>query len=257
MKKLIKKLIYDMTGYKITKDIKSVIPVGSDKRPIGEMEAFLEDVKLRGLDCKFILDVGANRGDWSRMAKKVFPYCDFGLIEPQIEMKLYLDNFVDQHKSTVVFMAGAGSKEGHLTLTVSDDMVGSSFLHNVEDASFSKSEQRLIDIITIDSLIEEKKIKILDLIKLDVQGFELEVLKGATKTFGYTDIYIIETSLFHFSDLPGMPDFAEVVNFMLDKDYVVYDFAGFLRRPLDGALGQTDICFVKRNSFLRKSNDWG
>jgi hypothetical protein len=42
----------------------------------------------------------------------------------------------------------------------------------------------------------------------------------------------------------------------LEWDYVVYDFAGFARRPLDGALGQCDICFVKRNGFLRVSNEW-
>jgi len=53
-----------------------------------------------------------------------------------------------------------------------------------------------------------------------------------------------------------MPVFSDVINFMLARDYVVYDFAGFLRRPLDGALGQCDICFVKKNGFLRKSNDW-
>jgi hypothetical protein len=30
----------------------------------------------------------------------------------------------------------------------------------------------------------------------------------------------------------------------------------FLRRPLDGAIGQCDICFVKKDGFLKKSNEW-
>jgi Methyltransferase FkbM domain len=95
-----------------------------------------------------------------------------------------------------------------------------------------------------------------ELIKLDIQGFELEALKGGSKTFGYTEVYILEVSLFPFSDLPGMPIISDVINFMLERNYVVYDFAGFLRRPLDGALGQCDICFVKRNGFLRSSIAW-
>jgi len=43
---------------------------------------------------------------------------------------------------------------------------------------------------------------------------------------------------------------------MLERGYVVYDFPGFSRRELDGALGQCDVCFVKSNGFLRKSNIW-
>jgi hypothetical protein len=108
-----------------------------------------------------------------------------------------------------------------------------------------------VEIITIDDLIDSGKIDNPELIKLDIQGFELEALKGAQKTFGYTEVYILEVSFFQF--WPGSTIFSDVVNFMLERDYVVYDFAGFWRRPLDGALGQCDVCFVKRNGFLRSS----
>ena len=76
------------------------------------------------------------------------------------------------------------------------------------------------------------------------------------KTFGFTEVYIVEVSLFPFSGVPGVPIITDVINFMLNRDYVVYDFPGFLRRPLDGALAQCDICFVKKNGFLKESNDW-
>jgi hypothetical protein len=153
-------------------------------------------------------------------------------------------------------LAGAGAKKGVLTLTIWDDLYGSSFLPKQDDNLKIAGRQREIEIITIDDLIESSKIKPPEIIKLDIQGFELEALKGAEKTFGYTEAYILEVSLFSFSDVPGMPVLSDVINFMLERDYVVYDFPGFLRRPLDGALGQCDICFVKRNGFLRSSNDW-
>lgn len=225
-------------------------------RPVGQMECFLEDLKLRGLDCKSILDIGANRTKWSRMAKNVFPEANFYLIEPQIEMEPYLKSFVGIFKGSEYFLYGAGDKNDILTFTIWDDFSGSSFLPTENKTLLHKGEQRRIEIIKIDDLLNSERILLPEIVKIDIQGFELEALKGALKTFGYTEVYIIEVSLFPFSDNPVMPVISDVINFMLDRGYVVYDFAGFLRRPLDGALGQCDICFVKANGFLRKSNEW-
>src|SRR6266436_4167158 len=90
---------------------------------------------------------------------------------------------------------------------------------------------------------DSEKRQIPDLVKLDVQGFELEALKGATQLFGRTEVFIMETPVFH-----------EVVQFMADRGYLTYDFPGFLRRPRDGALGQCGVCFVRENSPLRESS---
>ena len=63
--------------------------------------------------------------------------------------------------------------------------------------------------------------------------------------------------MFSFGTGDKMPEFAEVIAFMKARGYVAYDFPGFLRRPLDQALGQCDICFVQENGFLRSSHAWG
>jgi FkbM family methyltransferase len=220
------------------------------------MDLLLQDLRKRGLRCECIMDVGANRGNWSRMAKKVFPEARFTLIEPQVEMKPELEQFCAHYLDSSYFLAGAGQQHGKLTLTIWEDMQGSSFLPKPDTHLRMIGKQRDVEIITIDDLIAAKACPIPDMIKLDVQGFELEALKGASATFGRTIAYILEVSLFSFSDVPGMPVFYEVVDFMQKKGYVVYDFAGFLRRPLDGALGQCDICFVQEQGFLRSSNSW-
>jgi hypothetical protein len=93
-----------------------------------------------------------------------------------------------------------------------------------------------------------------DLVKLDVQGFELEVLRGAPSLFGGTELFVVETSLFAF--LPGLPLLGEAIEFMAARGYEVYDLAGRIFRPVDGALAQLDVAFARRRGVLRRHDLW-
>ncbi|MFN5417567.1 MAG: FkbM family methyltransferase [Flavobacteriia bacterium] len=255
MKKIIKKLlsnIFDKFGFILVKKIDNKLTKENlHLRPMGDMKTFIEDLKFRGLQCKNILDVGAFKAEWSTMVKQVFTESNFHLIEPLKELEPYLKDFCDRNEFSNYFINGAGSENQKLSIHVSSDFAGTSFLSNAEAGEF-----REINIIKIDDLISEHKIEIPELMKIDVQGYELEVLKGAQLTFGKTEVYIVEVSFFPFDDLNRFPLIDDVINYFSAKNYVMYDFPGFLRRPFDGALGQCDICFVKKDGFLRNSNKW-
>ncbi len=219
---------------------------------IGVMSTFLADLHARGLRCNVVLDVGANRGDWTRLAHSVFPEARFVLIEPQHEMAGYLDALCTPGSNCRWFEVGAGSTSGELTLTIWDDLVGSSFL--TPDRDGGDRPTRVVPIVTIDELLAREGYARPELVKLDIQGFELEALRGATGVFEVAEMFVMEVSLFEF--LPDTPLLAEVVAFMEERDFVVYDVAGFARRELDGALGQLDLCFARRDGLLRKSSEW-
>ncbi|MEO8210495.1 MAG: FkbM family methyltransferase [bacterium] len=226
-----------------------------ENRPIGNVKLLLEDISDRGVKFKYILDVGANLGEWTRMAKEVFPESLIYMIEPLSEMESNLNKVSEDFPGTKYFPVGAGSKiENHVMTTWSNDLAGANCLVQENEYLKSINKQRIIPIITIDSLIDNGEIEMPELVKMDIQGFELEALKGATKLFGNTEVFILEASLFEFT--AGNPILSEVVIFMAEKGYEIYDFPGFLRRPFDGALGQIDVCFAKRNGLLRSSNAW-
>jgi hypothetical protein len=85
--------------------------------------------------------------------------------------------------------------------------------------------------------------------KLDVQGFELEVLKGGGRALALSEVVILEVALLPYND--GGPLFADVVAFMNKEGFLVFDFCGQFRRESDFALFQTDVAFVRRESSLR------
>jgi FkbM family methyltransferase len=221
---------------------------------IGVMGTFLSDLHTRGLRPNVVLDVGANRGDWTRLARSVFPDARFVLIEPQREMAGYLDAVCAPGSNCRWFEVGAGASAGELTLTIWDDLVGSSFLAPEHDAAAGERPTRVVPIVTIDELLAREGYAPPELVKLDIQGFELEALRGAKGVFDVAEMFVMEVSLFEF--LPDTPLLAEIVAFMDERDFVVYDVAGFAKRELDGALGQLDLCFARRDGLLRKSSKW-
>lgn len=237
-------------GYELNKLPNRLPPI---RRPVGNMTCFLEDVAARGFEPHFILDVGANKGDWSRMAAAVYPNTSFLLVEPQYEMRQHLEEFCREFPRARWVEAGAGAIGGELTLTIWDDLQGSSFLPEENSTVAAGKKRRKVKIVTLDSLYEGKA-DLPDLVKLDIQGFELEALKGAKTLLGRTELFILEVSL--YDNTPNCPLFAEVVGFMAQHGYEVYDLPGFMRRPFDAALGQSDVAFARRDGFLRASKAW-
>lgn len=215
----------------------------------------IRDIISKGIEINRVLDIGANSAQWSIELKKVCPNAEVYLMEPLPQMKIYLEDFCAKNIGCKYFMNAAGDKNETLYITTyGEDITGSNLLAEEDDYLKSVKKQVPVEVITIDSLVENKLIQIPQLTKIDVQGYELKVLQGASKLFGTTEIFIIEVTLFAFN--PGSSLAAEVIQYMNENDYVIYDVTGFLRRPLDNALAQMDICFVKKNGLLRQTNAW-
>ncbi len=252
MKQLIKKTLRKL-GFEI-KRIQGNIKPGSESRPIGETKLFLEDVSARGFNPRGIIDVGANSGNWTKMVKSVFPDAKVLMIEPQVEMKTVLEELCSGREDLDYVQAGAGKESGELVQTIWEDLQGSSFLPQIDEDKIKQGTQRVTKIVTIDDLLKNRDSFFPDLVKLDVQGYELEALKGAQSLFGKTELFIMETSLYPYME--KMPITADCFYFMHERGYDFYDFTEFQRRPLDGALGQADFAFAKRGGQLRQSNKW-
>jgi FkbM family methyltransferase len=171
------------------------------------------------------------------------------LIEPLAEFEPFLRKICATYNAQYV-LAAAGETSGTAVLNVRADKVGSSLLKEPEGVAVDSSP-RTVPVITIDEVCLERNLRGPFLIKVDVQGAELQVLAGATRTLNETEAIILEVSLFGF--WRDSPQFYDVIARMKQHGFVPYDFCGFLYRPIDNALAQVDMVFARENGLLRRT----
>jgi len=213
-------------------------------------ERGLERLPALGLSPRTVVDIGAAYGEWSALAGRVFSKARVILIEPLSEFAPFLEVTTRGLTDAIVVAAAAGRTPGSAMLHVHRDLVGTSLRSEPGLAA----ADREVTVLTVDGLVAEYSAKGPFVLKLDVQGAELDVLAGAAATLAETELVQLETLLFPFYD--GAPQLAEVVAFMRAAGFVVYDVADLGYRPLDGALAQVDLLFVPESSPLRKRREY-
>ncbi len=202
-------------------------------------------LKKLGFNPQSIFDVGANRGEWSKNLIEIFKDSNFFLFEPQVEMEPFLKRFTDNNKGSKYFITALGESEKTEEIGIWPGYYGTTFLHDNLNL-----EKRKINIQSINFLLENNLVPIPDILKMDVQGFEMDILRGSTSCFNKTEIIILETYLYSF--LSNQPIFSEIVSYMYDNGYVIFDFEPFNRNKGTKMLRYFDTIFIKKDSSIRK-----
>ena len=216
--------------------------------PRASMGVGLAQIARLGFQPETVIDVGVAYA--TTELYDAFPSASLLLVEPLAEFEPFLKKICSAYNAQYV-LAAAGEAPGTGIIHVHEDGVGSSLLREIEGPSVD-GVSRTIPIVTIDQLCLEKHLKPPYLVKADVQGAELRVLTGASRTLQQTGAVILEVSL--VAALIEGPEFFEVVCRMKELGFVAYDFLGLLYRPLDDALCQVDVLFVPDHSPLRESH---
>jgi FkbM family methyltransferase len=209
-----------------------------------DMQWSMYNLRLNGFRPQRVIDVGAYKGEWASICKGIFPSAAIMLIEPQVSGKKFLERFCQKHPGCLFINALVGASEGRVVhFLLSGD------ISRVLLESEAKTDNCLeLPMHTLDCLTKETPFGKSELLKLDVQGYELEVLKGASSILNDVEVIIMEISLIQL--IPKAPLFHEVISGMHDKGFRLYDICGKFRRPIDRAPWQIDAVFVRSNSSL-------
>lgn len=143
-------------------------------------EPWLDDVIPKG--GRTAIDVGANVGQWTRLLAQ--RYKRVIAIEPQLDLAVHLRKTMPPNVDVVV--GGLWSETG-LSLLQEFHTRELATLAPAHPMSGRPMHRTLVPIVPLDSM----QLGIVDLIKVDVEGGELEVLRGACKTLARDHPYMI------------------------------------------------------------------
>lgn len=166
----IRNFFINVTGYFIYK--KSDLPIGID---------FKSDLENKfGIIPTTVFDVGANYGQTALHYNKIFNEAEVYSFEPIKKSFLKLESETKHQKKIKCFHLALGEEKKEVEIFLYDESNSQlNSLKVVDDSKINKSLREAIKVDTLNNFVLENNIQIIDLLKIDTEGFELEVLKGA------------------------------------------------------------------------------
>jgi len=204
-------------------------------------------LKSLGFTPAVIYDIGAYRGGWTRAAAQVFPAAQFVLFEANRDHAGELA--ASGHKHLIAALGGddGGARAFHVPRA--GDVTGASlYVENTSHYAEPNLEVREVATMRLDTLVAREKLTPPDLVKIDVQGAELEVLAGAATTLAGTSALMVEVSLVDYNR--RAPLMAEVIAAVDRIGFRCADLAEVHRTPARFVL-QLDLLFAREPLFAK------
>jgi FkbM family methyltransferase len=242
---MLRKLIqyaFNKFGYRIVLD--EPHPHLSDPPSAQSPEAFFSLLKRYGFNPKHIIDVGANKGTWTRRALPFFPDARYTLIEPQNHLKVHIQDLLDRGFEITWIDAGVAEQSGTLPFTISYRDDSCSFAPTQVDAAAPRIPVR---ITTLNEIVSATGVTAPEMVKIDAEGFDLKVLAGASKLLGKTEIFFVEVTI---CSTGYENTIVRVIHEMNEAGYKVVDITDINRSPKYGLLWLCELAFLRNDSAL-------
>ena len=185
-----------------------------------------------------VYDVGACNGWWYMDTRPYLPEAKFFLFEANPEYEETLKQTGQRVFNKVLSNPGRGEVEFYNGTNTGDSY------YKETTTIYDNQVPIKVPTITLDELIEQNNLPIPQLLKLDTQGSELDILQGATKILGKTELIVTEMPIIEYNK--GAPNFSEYLNFFKSHDYIPVDVLEVHRG--EETLIQLDILFVLRSA---------
>ena len=212
-----------------------------------------------GVDKKIIFDIGAHKGESIERFKTLFSKINIHSFEPSNTVfEKYLTKFKNDSNVFLNNIAISNKNGSREFFNYEYSNLSSFYKLN----QFNALKKEIVKCKTIDKYTQNKNFNKIDLVKIDTQGNDINVLKGAQKTLEIVKVVLIE--LTHLDSYGNSTTFGDVENFM--PNFVLYDITkkvkysqkkGFQpkkklfcnKKILDGYLSWCNAIYINKSFF--------
>ena len=207
------------------------------------------DIKRSGCQISVVFDVGANVGQSALKFRVAFPKAKIYCFEPVKETFEILKGNVNSYDTISCYQTAFGSSDGQETIYLT---------HRSNTSSLIKPKKivgsEVVNLCTVDGFASDNQIKRIDLLKIDTEGFDLEVLKGAQNMLSSGQIAFVLAEIgFHPGNTRHVP-FDDIRSYLLPMGYAVFGI--YDQQPEwsgEKRLRYANVCFSNdRNSGPEK-----
>lgn len=207
--------------------------------------------RLCGKTIPLIVDGGAHHGDFVHAIRRESPSARFICFEPTPALVSNLQvMFSNDANVTVLAMAlgeGEGTAKFHLNSAPSTNSLLTSADQITGDLSALINTRAMVDVevVTMDAALARLNQTDVDIIKLDLQGYDYRALLGATQTLKNAAVVVVE--VWFAPVYEGAADYLQVCSLMNDKGFALYALTSLHYGNTDRLLWG-DAIFVPRHS---------
>ena len=196
-----------------------------------------------------IFDIGAYVGDTIKQFNSSFPECYIHAFEPFDDSFSFLKNRFKKTDKIFLNNIAVGDRSlGNIKMYITQNKGSSSLLQPTIDANefwdgnpLSTQKEVRVETITIDKYCEQYNIESIDILKIDVQGNELKVLKGAKRMLKEKRVSLIFTEISIAPNYKEQSEIDEVIKLLRENKYRIFNF--FKMKHKEGQLIECDVLF--------------
>ncbi|MEX0678065.1 MAG: FkbM family methyltransferase [Pirellulales bacterium] len=201
-----------------------------------------------------VFDIGANVGKMAKLFRRRFPDAQIYCVEPLPACHARLEAWAGRQGGTAkLFKCAVGARPGEATIWWNTGHWGGSSLVNpigVGPGAAATSPLRPLEVRleTLDRLASQVPVESEILVKIDVEGFELEVIRGGAETLGRASAVIVEVALL---DSASRPEFLSVASALAELGYAYRGHLGCAW--VNGIPHLADAVFLKNDASQRQA----